>query len=79
MVKIYNVFKVGGDPTEIAFLSENLANCVTELQLSGWTVERIDTLNNPRAWDYKKQEYVSTTEYIIIAYICEEDETESEK
>lgn len=66
--KIYRTFSVGGDPTRIAFLAEDLSNTVNEIQLSGWTIERIDSINNTCAWDYKKQKYVSTTEYIIIAY-----------
>lgn len=66
--KIYRTFRVGGDPTKIAFLAEDLSNTVNKLQLSGWIIERIDTINNTRAWDYNKQIYVSTTEYIIIAY-----------
>ena len=66
--KIYSTFRVGGDPTEIAFLAEDLSNTVNKLQLLGWTIERIDSINNTHAWDYKKQIYVSTTEYIIIAY-----------
>ena len=66
--KIYNTFRVGGDPTKIAFLAEDLSNTVNKVQLSGWIIERIDSINNTRAWDYKKQKYVSTTEYIIIAY-----------
>ena len=80
-MKAYNIVKVGGDPTEIAFLAENLSRIVGELQLSGWTIERIDPVDNTRAWDCKKQMYVSTTEYIIIAYrnTCEADEAESEE
>ena len=66
--KIYRTFGVGGDPTKSAFLAEDLSDTVNKLQLSGWTIERIDTINNTRAWDYHKQIYVSTTEYIIIAY-----------
>ena len=66
--KIYSTFRVGGDPTKIAFLAEDLSNTVNNLKLLGWTIERIDSINNTRAWDYKKQIYVSTTEYIIIAY-----------
>lgn len=66
--KIYRTFKVGGDPTRIAFLAEDLSNTVNKVQSLGWTIERIDSINNTRAWDCKKQMYVSTTEYIIIAY-----------
>ena len=66
--KIYRTFRVGGDPTKIAFLAEDLSNTVYKLQLTGWIIEKIDTINNTCAWDYKKQIYVSTTEYIIIAY-----------
>lgn len=66
--KIYRTFRVGGDPTKIAFLAEDLSNTVDEIQSLGWTIERIDSINNTRAWDYNKQIYVDTTEYIIIAY-----------
>lgn len=66
--KIYRTFKVGGDPTRIAFLANDLSNTVNEIQSSGWTIERIDSINNTHAWDCTKQKYVSTTEYIIIAY-----------
>lgn len=66
--KRYRTFKVGGDPTKIAFLAEDLSNTVNKVQSLGWTIERIDSINNNRAWDFKKQLYVSTTEYIIIAY-----------
>ena len=66
--KIYNIFKVGGDPTKIAFLVDNLSDTVNKLQSLGWIIERIDSINNTRAWDYKKQTYVNTIEYIIIAY-----------
>ena len=66
--KIYRIFRVGGDPTNIAFLAKDLSDTVNKVQLLGWTIERIDSINNTRAWDYKKQKYVSTTEYIIIAY-----------
>lgn len=70
--KMYNTFRVGGDPTKIAFLAEDLSNTINKLQLLGWTIERIDSINNTHAWNYKKQMYVNTTEYIIIAYhnIC---------
>lgn len=74
--KIYRTFKVGGDPTKIAFLAENLSNTVDEIQSLGWTIERIDSINNTRAWDCNKQIYVSTTEYIIIAY-CNACETKT--
>lgn len=75
--KIYRIFRVGGDPTEIAFLAENLSNTVNKIQSLGWTIERIDSINNTRAWDRNKQEYASTTEYIIIAY-CNTCETNAE-
>lgn len=66
--KIYRTIRVGGEPTKIDFLAEDLSNTVNEIQLLGWTIERIDSINNTHAWDYKKQKYVSITEYIIIAY-----------
>ena len=75
--KIYNTFRIGGDPNQIAFLADDLSDTVNILQSSGWFIERIDSINNTRAWDYRKQMYVSTQEYIIIAY-CNTCETETE-
>lgn len=74
--KIYKTFKVGGDPTKIAFLSGDLSDTIDKIQSSGWIIERIDSIDNTCAWDSHKQKYVSTTEYIIIAYrnAREEDE-----
>ena len=66
--KIYKTFKVGGDPTKIAFLAADLSNTVDKIQSSGWIIERIDSIDNTSAWDFHKQKHVSTTEYIIIAY-----------
>ena len=79
--KIYSTFKVGGDPTKIAFLASDLSDTVNNIQSSGWTIERIDSINNTSAWDFHKQKYVSTTEYIIIAYrnACEESTKEPMK
>lgn len=79
--KIYRTFKVGGDPTKIAFLASDLSDTVNNIQSSGWTIERIDSINNTSAWDFHKQKYVSTTEYIIIAYrnACEESTKETEQ
>lgn len=66
--KIYKTFKVGGDPTKIAFLAGDLSDTIDKIQSSGWIIERIDSIDNTCAWDSHKQKYVSTTEYIIIAY-----------
>ncbi len=66
--KIYRTFKVGGDPTKIASLAEDLSDTVNRVQSLGWTIERIDSINNTCAWDFHKQKYVSTTEYIIITH-----------
>ena len=66
--KIYEIFKVGGDPTKIAFLAADLSDTIDKIKSSGWIIERIDSIDNTRACDFHKQKYVSTTEYIIIAY-----------
>lgn len=64
---IYRSFHVGGDPTGIAFLADDLDEKLRSLQKAGWTIDGIDLITNTRAWDRSKQMYVETPEYIIRA------------
>lgn len=63
----YEIFHVGGDPKEIAFLAGELSKKVNDLQYLGWEIDGIDLITNTRAWDRSKQMYVETPEYIIRA------------
>lgn len=64
---IYRSFHVGGDPTRIAFLANELDEKLRSLQEVGWIIDSVNPIDNNRAWDFHKQMYVSTPEYIIIA------------
>ena len=64
---IFRSFHVGGDPTRIAFLANELDEKLRSLQEVGWTIDSVNPIDNNRAWDFHKQMYVSTPEYIIIA------------
>lgn len=64
MIKI---FHVGGEPTKEAFLAEQLSKMVDDLQSNCWIIKDINHFTNKRAWDYYKQKYVETPEYIICA------------
>lgn len=64
---IYRSFHVGGDPTKIAFLANELDDKLSSLQRAGWVIDSVNQIDNNRAWDFHKQMYVSTPEYIIIA------------
>ena len=64
---VYSSFKVGGDPTRIAFLANDLDEKLRSLQKAGWTIDSVNQIDNNRAWEFHKQMYVSTPEYIIIA------------
>ena len=63
----YETFHVGGDPTKIAFLAEDLRRKLDSLQKDGWEIDSVSKIDNSRAWDMYKQTFVSTPEYIIIA------------
>ena len=63
----YRSFHVGGDPTKIAFLADELNYELSSLQRAGWVIDSVNQIDNNRAWDVHKQMYVSTPEYIIIA------------
>lgn len=67
MNKTYKVFCIGGDPSRIAFLADELSRKIDDLQSSGWEIDGVDLINNTRAWYIDKQMYVETPEYIIRA------------
>ena len=60
-------FRVGGDPTKIAFLADDLSDTLDKLQEVGWIIVSVNLINNTRAWDSNKQTYTATQEFIIVA------------